>query len=64
MLKLDYKSYDNDNSVEGMLFHTVEKIDTISFSYDGGRLTVTINGKTVYHTVNAGSDCNVDIEVQ
>ena len=64
MLKLDYKSYDNDESIEGMMFHTVEKIETISFSYDGGRLTVTINGKGAYYTDNAGTDCNVDIEVQ
>lgn len=38
-----------------------QTLETVSFSYDGGRLSVCINGKQEFYTMMAGSDCSVDV---
>lgn len=39
-----------------------ERIDKIEFSYDGGRLAVTINDQEVYASVEGTRDCHITLD--
>jgi len=61
MIVINSKSYDTE-LMEGITLEGIDKIEKISFSYDGGRLTIIVNGEEVYSTKDAGSDCNIEME--
>lgn len=50
--------YTDDKSLENS-FNLPNKIDTISVSYDNGRVSVSINGETVFEDNSVGSDFNI-----
>lgn len=56
----EFNSYDL-RSEEKTEIELPEKIDNISFSYDGGRVEVVINGITVVSSYSGGNDCGVSI---
>lgn len=57
---LTMKSRDNDHKqTEAVVLPT--NIESIEFSYDGGRVGVTINGKSVFYSHFGGNDCSVVI---
>ncbi len=39
-----------------------EKVESIFVSYDGGRLSISINGKDFYDNMCASNDFSVEIE--
>lgn len=59
MLKM--QSYDN-NHEETKPVKLPEKIESLSFSFDGGRVGVSINGEQVFYSMLGGNDCNVEID--
>jgi len=60
MKTLVFVSYDS-NLKEEKQVEIPEKINNIYFSYDGGRLSININGKEIFYTAFAGNDCAVTI---
>ena len=58
---LTMKSYDNNHD-ETQPVKLPEKIESLSFSYDGGRVGISINGKQVFYSMLGGNDCNVEID--
>ena len=39
-----------------------EKVKSFDVSYDGGRLTVYVNGEQVFYTALAGNDCCLSVK--
>lgn len=39
-----------------------ERIDSISVSHDGGRLSITVNDVQVYYSCDGTRDCTVSID--
>lgn len=37
-------------------------IDHIEFSYDGGRVEISINGRIIYKTSSGTQDCSIEID--
>jgi hypothetical protein len=37
-------------------------VNSLSFSYDGGRVFLAINGKEVFSSRNGGNDCALDLD--
>ena len=60
---LTFTSRDNDHT-ETKNPKLPAKIETIEFSYDGGRVGVTINGKQVFYSMLGGIDCKVELTVK
>lgn len=59
---ISFKDREYGASCAGEVEIKVEQpLETVSFSYDGGRLSVCINGKQEFYTMMAGSDCSVDV---
>jgi len=58
---LTMKSYDNNHD-ETQPVKLPEKVESLSFSYDGGRVGISINGKQVFYSMLGGNDCNVEID--
>lgn len=51
-----------DNSETSRELVLPEKIDKISFSYDGGRVSVCINGVSVYEDNGISSDFEIELQ--
>ena len=62
-MKFTLNCYDALEQVNGVLCPTIEKIQDVTFEYDGGRVTIYVNGKVLYHTESAGNDLRVDLEM-
>jgi len=59
---LNFESYENRGEEETKENICVSKIkNNISFSYDGGRLSISIDGEEVYKNMGAGIDFSVTI---
>jgi len=57
---INFTSYDQKEEESNVI--RAESIDSISFSYDGGRVEVLINGKVAISSYLGGNDCNVEIK--
>lgn len=57
---INYTSFSSEEE-ETIGFILPEKVKDISIGYDGGRLSIFINGKEVYVNMCAGNDFSVDI---
>ncbi|MNQ73077.1 hypothetical protein D3C85_878000 [compost metagenome] len=53
----DY-TYDGSEDVD---FKFPDEVKEVSFSYDGGRVSVYINGEQVFYTTLGGNDCCVTL---
>jgi hypothetical protein len=58
---LNMQSRDNEYK-ETKAVKLPKNVESVSFSYDGGRLAVTVNGEQVYYTMLGGNDCRVEID--
>lgn len=61
MSKLSFQSFDMNCSEKADL-GVGDSVQSVSMSYDGGRLIVSINGDTVLETDFAGNAFQVDIQ--
>ena len=59
MIKMTSYDY-GDEVVED--YKLPEKVTDFEVSYDGGRLSVYVNGEQVFYTPLAGNDCNIFIK--
>jgi hypothetical protein len=58
---IKYESYENNPTIESAEYVLPDDVKSISFSYDGGRLNVFINGEEVYSSMSAGNDFNIQL---
>jgi len=57
---LTFQSYDlNEHEEKTITFP--DKLESIYFAYDGGRITLNINGEEVFYTHLGGNDCALTI---
>jgi len=62
MLKnLVFESYDTGEHEEKTIEILPSEIKTIYFAYDGGRVTIRINGEDLLSTASGGNDMAVSI---
>lgn len=58
---VDFESYDNNEAQRQEL--NIRGIESVSFSYDGGRLHVYVNGKEILENMGAGNDIYVSVKL-
>lgn len=59
------KHYDWDATEAGTkeeAYKLPEKVESVSFSHDGGRIYISVNGVEVYETFCGTRDCTIDID--
>lgn len=59
-MQVEFEGYDSNHSTNLDLGQL--KIENVYFSYDGGRLSVMVNGETVLATALAGNSFSVSID--
>ena len=59
---ITYESYGNSIEAQTSDKKLPEKVDSISVSYDGGRFSISINGKDFYNNMCASNDFSVEIK--
>lgn len=59
-----FKPYDSGSKDfgENIPFKIPEKVESVSFSYDGGRVSLYINGKEVFYSAFGGNSFDIDID--
>jgi len=57
---IEHTDYDT-GKVINVDYKLPDNIQNISFSYDGGRLYISINNKEIYKNFSATRDCCVEI---
>lgn len=58
---LNFVSYDNSHKQTEPV-KLPAQVDSVSVSFDGGRVLLSINGKSVFESHMGGNDCNVEID--
>lgn len=58
---LVHQDYDGNNEEIDRKVSLPEQIDSISFTHEGGRVTVNVNGKELYSTSLGTRDCEIEI---
>ena len=61
-MQVEFEGYDSNHSTNLDLDLGQLKIENVYFSYDGGRLSVMVNGETVLETAFAGNSFSVSID--
>lgn len=61
MLRLINFSY---NTEETKAVKLPKELESISFSYDGGRVSVNINGTEVFTSHLGGTDCSLELDAK
>lgn len=56
----DWDATEADTTEEA--YRLPEKVESVSFSHDGGRIYVSINGVEVYKTMRGTRDCTIEID--
>jgi hypothetical protein len=57
-----FTSYDFRTEVEKIVDIPKGNINNLSFSYDGGRVSLYINNQEIFSSKCAGNDCNIEVE--
>lgn len=57
--KMEYENYAHYDTDESFVTIKDVSIKTISISYDGGRLYVSVNGEDIYENLGFGNDASV-----
>ena len=58
---LTHADFDDHTEYHQKAITLPEKVERIQVDYDGGRLSITVNGKTIYHAVSGTRDCRITI---
>lgn len=59
---ITHVDFDSGNTFASKDVTLPRVIESISFSHDGGRVTICVNGEEVYSAMTGTRDCNILID--